>query len=297
MTMLNHPTRMRETRSVFNLLARACVAQKTRNPRADLSADMDLPETFNHEFDLDNLRQYQSLTGEQARRGVWPLGYYYTQAFMNMADIVADGNYPLPMFGTLHKINFLQVDKPVGLNTRSMRVSTYLRSFEQSDRYVTLDFHSRFFADHQKVADMTSKTVYRNRRYVKSTKTQERPDLLGSWNKVAGITIPKWDGLRFAITTGDWNPAHYSKLWAKKVLRMDGTSMQSGYSTAVALANMGDHPALREGCGIVYSEYLKPLYMPATHELYRQEEGSKAEFAIYDPRIQRVSVKGYVQSL
>lgn len=281
--------------SVPELLARATVAKFTRSPRASLDPSIKLGRAFNHAaVNPDKVKKYIELTGDRPDADVLPLGFYFSEAFLGMATVLADPHYPLPMFGTVHRTNRLNVYQALPVDLKKiMQVGVYLRSFRQTDKDVELDFKSDFLVDSRIVAGMETAARFRNRPRVKSASTRADLDLLSQWKKVADLHIPEWHGLKYAWSLHDWNTQHISTALAR-LDGLDSKTLQGACSTGIALSHLRDHPACREGKGELVTEYLAPVKIPGTHQLYRREEGSRSEFAIFDPRMNRITVKGYV---
>jgi hypothetical protein len=282
-------------KGVWNLLARAGVAEFTRSSRAGLKPSIELPAAFNQAaINPDNIRRYEELTGDKPDANVIPVGYYFSQAFLGMATILADSRYPLPLMDTMHRTNKLYVSEAAPVDPkRIMSVGVYLRSFTQTDRNIALNFESEFRVDTRHVASMETSARFRNRPRIPSTGERDDLDLLKGMNKTADLNIPEWLGLKYAWHMSDWNKAHIAT-WLAKTSGLDSKTLQGACSTGIALSHLHDHPVARLGKGGLFTEYLAPVKIPGTHELHRQDIGTRTNFAIFDAKMQRVTVKGHV---
>ncbi len=281
--------------SVFKLIVHAAVAEFTRSSRASLDPSVRLPIAFNKAaIDPRNIEHYQELTGDRPGSNVIPVGYYFSRAFLGMAKILVDSQYPLPLFDTMHRANKLYVRKAVPVDPRRiMSVGIYLKSFSQTDRNIALNFVSGFHVDGRQVARMETFTRFRNRPRVPLSGERDDLKLLKGMDKIADLNIPEWLGLKYAWHMNDWNKAHIAT-WLAKTSGLDSKTLQGACSTGIALSHLQDHPLTRLGKGSLYTEYLAAVKIPGTHELHRRDIYAKTDFAIFDTNMQRVTVKGHI---
>ena len=306
---MKEPAREIAPGSVPAMLAKAFRAA-SRNPRADLRPDLDLPLVVREgAVDPRNVQAFQSLTRDRTFEGAVPPGYLFRLAFPNIAAIVVDEKFPLPAFGTLHKDNVLTIKKPVRPDPDAiMRVSTRLRSFEQADTKLNMDLATDFSIDGDQVAAMTSIITSLNRPRLKGSASQQPPSPGEDWLKVAEIDLPVTLGWSFARVSDDWNLHHVPYMGyltglgalIKNPARMPReferhTILQGACSSSMAVGALPCHPMQKDGRGTLQTSYLAPVPLPSKQEVWTRQDGQAVDFALRDPRQnRRVLVQGRI---
>ncbi|MGO4598699.1 MaoC family dehydratase [Terrabacter sp. 2RAF25] len=213
--------------------------------------------------DLDDLVAYSHVCRFPVD-GTLPVTYPHLVAFPLQMTVMSDDRFPLPLMGTVHVENRIEVSRPV----------TTDEVLDVSVRALDLRPHRR-----GRQVDLVSEVEVRGELVWRGVSTylsrgQEHPDAPVSEpptsDALDGVTGgPVWrlgegTGREYATVSGDWNPIHVHALTARP-LGFPTAIAHGMYSYARALASLG--PRIPEAGLSSHVWFRKPVRLPSTLRL------------------------------
>ena len=230
--------------------------------------------------DLDDLVAYSHVCRFPVD-GTLPVTYAHLLAFPLQMTVMSDDRFPLPLLGTVHVENRIDVFRPVDVD-EPLDVSVWAQDLRPHRRGRQVDLVSEVTVRGEAVWRGVSTYLSRGAEH-----PEAEPSEPPSTDSLAAVTAgPLWrlgegTGRAYAAVSGDWNPIHVHALTARP-FGFPSAIAHGMYSYARVLASLG--PRLPEAGLTSHVWFRKPVHLPSSVRLRTAFEASRTLSVLEDAK-------------
>jgi hypothetical protein len=248
-----------------------------------------MPDILEHwpaaQINLNALAEFSRLCGHAPENGV-PVLYPHVFGFPLHMALLTHPAQPYSIRDAFQVRNRLTLHSrfvtgaPLAMETRTGAHRVLAKGIE-------VDLHTRLSRDGATLWDSTATYFYRLPQRVASGVASRSPDLANA-AVIENFLTPPAGGLRFAVATGDFNPLHWSRSYARRI-GFGVPSLHAQHAAALCLAHV---PRRTDAPGTLELWIKGPVPYSTSVTLRAVERGADLEFGLSLPGDERSALVG-----